>query len=152
MASAYYPKLLADKGRRLRVQGSLQIRYPQSPGLHAQAGHAPVNCTLVLLGAEVEQDSHQGWGRVLSAITMANRFHVPGSYGQEQHQPPGPPMPSMMQGQFLDPVYVKVLWFCLETCLDEIEKLVEKQRQTMGQVQFVFMVVPTKNNVTVTAW
>lgn len=82
---------------------------------------------------------------------MANRFPVPGSYGQEQHQPPEPPMPSMMQGQFLDPVYVKVLWFWPETCLDELEKLVEKQRQTMGQVQFVFMVVPTKNNVTVTA-
>lgn len=36
-------------------------------------------------------------------------------------QPPGPPMPFMMQGQFLDPVYVKVLWFRPETCLDELE-------------------------------
>lgn len=119
-----------------------------------------VTCTGRTCTCQLHTGTSWGWGRAgqpprlrESVISNNNGKQIPCSrlIWTRATSASWTPMPSMMQGQFLDPVYVKVLWFCPETCLDELEKLVEKQRQTMGQVQFVFMVVPTKNNVTVTA-
>lgn len=129
MVSSYWQV----KAGESEVQAILEIKSPQSPRLQAKAVQSPSQFHRDTCWAELDQDSPQGWGRMLVAATVANKVPVPGSSGQEQNQPPGHLMPSSMtQGQGLYPVYTKVLWFLPETFLDELEKLVENQKADHG--------------------